>query len=277
MNDCSNRERVCRMRRICGGVIAAVLLISSTPPRADEAAVTMLAGRWTYDAAKSRVLDPDLLITKTASGTLHAKGGSGAPYEFDLVGGSYPLSNGRTITWVPTARDTWSAIKKKNEQVLEAVTVTLSGSTLRRATQGKLPDGSPYERVVTYRREGQGEGLVGRWRSTRVDTGATWDGFVISAGNDGIVTWQIPTDLQVITGPIDGSDLAIVGPTGPTGSSIALRVAGARRFDYVMKNGERITESGTVTISRDRRWLTEVTWDVDEPDRKSKLVYRRDP
>jgi hypothetical protein len=265
------------VRRTWGGVIAAVLLFSSTPPLADEATVAMLAGRWTYDAAKSQVRDPDLLITKTATGTLHAEGGSSAPYEFDLVGGSYPLSNGRTITWVPTARDTWRATKKKNDQVLETVAVTLTGSTLRRATHGKLPDGSPYERIVIYRREGRGEGLIGRWRSTKVDTGATWDGFVISTGDDGIVTWRIPTDLQVITGPFDGSDLAIVGPNGPTGSTIALRVVGPRRFAYVMNNGEQITERGTVTISRDRRWLTELTWGVDQPDRKSKLVYRRDP
>jgi hypothetical protein len=263
------------VRRTWGGVIAAVLLLSSTPPLADE--VAMLAGRWTYDAAKSRVLDPDLLITKTVTGTLRAEGGSSAPYEFDLVGGSYPLSNGRTITWVPTARDTWRAIKKKNDQVLETVTVTLSGRTLRRATHGKLPDGSPYERIVTYRRTERGEGLIGRWRSIKVDTGATWDGFVISTADDGIVTWRIPTDLQVITGPFDGSDLPIVGPNGPTGSSIALRIAGPRRFAYEMKNGEQITERGTVTISRDRRWLTELTWGVDQPDRKSKLVYRRDP
>jgi hypothetical protein len=223
------------------------------------------------------VLDPDLRITRTATRTLHVEGGSSAPYEFDLVGGSYPLSNGRTIAWVPTARDTWRATKRKNGEVLETVTVTLSGDTLCSATRGKLPDGSPYERTVTYRRDGRGEGLIGRWRSIKVDTGATWDGFVISTADDGVVTWRIPTDLQVITGPFDGSDLAIVGPNGPTGSTIAMRAAGPRRFAYVMKNGDQIAERGTVTISRDLRWLTELTWGVGQPDRKSKLVYKHDP
>jgi hypothetical protein len=79
---------------------------------------------------------------------------------------------------------------------------------------------------------------------------------VISTTDDGVVTWRIPTDVHVITGPFDGSDLAIVGPTG---STIALRAAGPRRFAYEMKNGGQTTERGTVTISRDRRWLTELT------------------
>jgi len=162
------------------------------------------------------------------------------------------------------------------EAVIETLTVTLSGDTLRIAAHGNLPNGSPYERVVTYRRAAPGDGLVGRWHSIKVDTGATWDGFVISTADDGLVTWRIPTDLQVITGHFDGSDLAIVDAKGPTGSTIAIHVAGPRRFDYVMKNGDRITERGSITISPDRRWLTEINWSVDEPDRKSKLVYERD-
>jgi hypothetical protein len=44
-----------------------------------------------------------------------------------------------------------------------------------------------------------------------------------------------------------------------------------------MKNGDRVSERGTITISRDRRWLTELTWVAGQPDRKSTLVYRRDP
>jgi hypothetical protein len=245
--------------------------------RAGPVSAAMLEGRWIYDAAKSRAFDPDLRITRTATGSLHADGGSSGPYEFDLAGGSYPLSNRGTITWVATGRDTWLATKRRNGDVFETVAVTLSRNTLRSSLRGKLPDGSAYERTVTYRREGRGEGLVGVWRSIKVDTGATQDSFVISTAQDGIVTWRIPTDLQVITGPIDGSDLAIIGPTGPIGSTIAMRAAGSRRFVYVMKNGNRIAERGIVMVSRDCRRLTELSWSVGEPERKSKLVYERDP
>jgi hypothetical protein len=50
------------------GVIACLLLLLSFGPlRADEASVGILAGRWTYDSAKSRLIVSDLLITRTAS------------------------------------------------------------------------------------------------------------------------------------------------------------------------------------------------------------------
>jgi hypothetical protein len=241
------------------------------------AAVAILNGHWIYDAARSRVLDPDLQITKTATGTLHRDGGTGAPYEFDLAGGSYPLSNGRTISWTPLAPTQWRASKKNNDEVLETAIVTLHGNTLRTVTHGKLPDGTPYERTVTYRRGGQGDGLVGRWRSIKVDTGSTPDAFIISTAGDGVVTWRIPTDLQVITGPFDGTDLPIVGPRGPTGATIAMHTDGPNRFAYVMKNDGQIAERGTITISGDHHRLTELTWDVQQPERKSKLVYERNP
>jgi len=38
------------------------------------------------------------------------------------------LSNGRTITWVPTAHHAWLATMKKNRDVLETFAVTLSGN-----------------------------------------------------------------------------------------------------------------------------------------------------
>lgn len=263
------------MHRIWRVVIAAILLFSSTPVLADPLSVAMLSGRWTYDATRSRELDPDLRITNTVMGLLRSEGGPWPPYEFDLAGGSHTLSNGRTITWVATAHHAWLATMYKNGDVVETFAVTLSGNILRSALRGKLPNGSPYERTVTYRRAGPGEGLVGLWRSIKVDTGVTSDEFVISTAAD-VVTWRIPTDLQVITGPFDGSDLAIVGPTGPTGSTMAMRTVGPRRFIYVMKNGGQIAERGIIRISRDGRWLTELTWKADAPDRKSKLVYRRD-
>jgi hypothetical protein len=252
-------------------------LLSSAHVLAAETPVAILAGRWTYDRAKSRPIDPDLRITTGASGTLHAEGGSSGPYDFDLKGGSHSLSNGRTIAWMPTAPDAWQVTKKRKDEVLETIAVRVAGDTLYTATRGKLPDGSPYERTMTYRRTGRGKGLIGRWRSIKVDTGATWDGLVISTSDDGAVTWRIPTDLQVIQGPFDGSDLPIAGPDGPTGTTIAVRVLGPRRFAYVITNGGPISERGTITISRDGRWLTELTAPVDHSDRQSRLVYKREP
>jgi hypothetical protein len=107
--------------------------------------------------------------------------------------------------------------------------------------------------------------------------GSTWDGFVISVASGDIVTRRIPTDLQVITGPFDGSDLEIVGPSGKTGSTMAFHEAAPRRFKYVSKDDGKITGRGVIAVSADHLWLTDIAWDEKQPSRKSSLVYKREP
>jgi hypothetical protein len=226
--------------------LLALLLYASVHAK-DEVLAAVLDGRWTYNAARSVQVDPDLEITSTATGSV--------------------LLNGRTAAWTPLAAGSWQ---------VETSVVTLHDDTLTRAIHSKLPDGSPFERTTTYRRTGHGRDLVGHWRSIKVDTGSTWDGFIISTAPDGVVTWRIPTDLQVITGPFDGSDLPVVGPHGPTGETMAVSVAGPGRFTYIKKSAGQISDRGTITLSPDHHWMTEVTWEASQPQRKSRLVYERD-
>ncbi len=207
------------------------------------------------------------------NGNLYLEGGQfGGSYEFDLQGGAHRQPNGTTVAWRPTSSDAWSVTRMRKDEVVDSTDVFLRGDTLRTSLRGKLPDGSPYERITRWRRQGHGSGLIGTWHSIKVDTGSTFDEFVISTAENGVVTWRIPTDLQVITGRLDGSDLPIIGPTGPSGSTIALLPVGHGRFQYAIKRANRVTERGTITISSDGRWLTEMSWAVEQPDRKSRLV-----
>jgi hypothetical protein len=271
------RERRLSISRGTWCVIITAVLLACGPARAAEASTPVLDGRWIYDSTKSRQLDPDLRIETAGDGNLYLEGGDfGGPYEFDLKGGSHALSDGVAILWRPISSDRWSVAKTRNGKVVESAQVTLRGNTLRTAMRGRLPDGSPYERNIRWHRQGRGSGLTGMWRSIEVNTGSTFDEFVISTAANGEVTWRIPTDLQVITGRLDGSDLPIIGPTGSTGATIALRRVGPTRVEYVIKRANRITERGTITVSADGHWLSELNWPADQPDRKSKLVYKRD-
>jgi hypothetical protein len=222
--------------------------------RANETSVSILDGQWVYDSARSRPVDPDVKITRSATGTLRAEGLLDAPVQLSPEGDS-----------------TWHASGSK-----DTFTLTLAGMKLRDVRRGRLPDGSPFERTVVYERRGQGDGPVGSWRSIKIDTGSTFDAYVFSVASDGVVTWRIPTDLQVITGRFDGGDLVVFDPKGPTGSTVAIKAAGPRRFDYVIKIAGQPSQRGSITVSRDRRWLTDLSWDVGHPARKSALVYKRD-
>ncbi len=257
--------------------IATTPLLVSPPSTAGNAGVATLVGSWSYDRTHSREIDPDLWISKSATGHLSLRNGSGMAYDFDLAGGVHPLAHGGTLSWHATAPDHWLAARwTESHEPVDTVFVQLAGNTLRCETHAKLPNGSPYTRTVTYRRATLGKGLIGRWRTIEVDNEVPWDGFVISSSPDGTITWQIPTDLQQFSGHMNGSDMPIVGPHGPTGSAFAMRPEGPRRFSYMRKDQGRVTERGIITVSRDLRWLTEVSWPVGQPDRKSKLVYKRD-
>jgi hypothetical protein len=68
------------MFRVWAVVIAAVLLLLSVPLRAGETPVTILDGRWTYNAARSRALDPDLKITPTRPGLFMLRASEALPW-----------------------------------------------------------------------------------------------------------------------------------------------------------------------------------------------------
>jgi hypothetical protein len=58
---------------------------------------------------------------------------------------------------------------------------------------------------------------------------------------------------------------------------LAIRARASLRFSYVRKNGGKIAERGTVTVSSDGRRMTERSWNEGRPDRASKAAYVRSP
>lgn len=252
-------------------VIVGALTLASCGPR------DAFVGRWTYDPAQSDVATPDLVLTPAPGGRIHSEGGGTADYDFRIDGGDSRTANGRIVSWRTEGPNAWTMTKSRDGKVAETTRVSLSAdqATLTTASEGLLPDGSDYHRTTTWRRAGGGPGLSGRWRSVRVDTGATWDGYVISRRDDGVMVWDIPTDHQTITGPFDGTDLAVVGPGVPAGTTIAVRRVSPRELAVTMKAGGVVSEYGSVALTNDGDRMTELSWAPGQDDRKSKAVYVR--
>lgn len=232
-------------------VTASIGCASPLPP------AEILAGRWTYSVRRSHPVDPPLEIS-IVSGHLEAKG---------LGGGTADLT--------PLLAGQWRITRMRNIAEHEVGTLTLSGDRLHSAVRGTFANGSNYERNVTYRRDGHGTGVGGRWLSLKVNRCETWDGFIISVAGDGSVTWRIPTDLETFTGKIDGRDMVIMGPKGASNSTIAIKIVAPLRFSYQIKRANIVSEQGIIIISGDHRWLTELNWPSSDPKRVSKLVYKR--
>jgi hypothetical protein len=87
------------------------------------------------------------------------------------------------------------------------------------------------------------------------------------------MTWEIPTDHQVVSGRLDGSDLPIKGPGLPPGATLSARRESDRQLSITMKVNGTITEHGTVTVSEDGELMAEVSW----PPRLRQDAARSDP
>jgi hypothetical protein len=234
-------------------------------------------GAWTFDPAQSEIAASDLIFTLRTDGRVHSEGGGTAPYDFQVDGGESVTANGRIVSWVSAGDAQWTMTKSRDGRIVETTRVTLAAdqTTLTTAGVGVLPDGSEFTRTTTYRRVSGDTGLFGRWRSVQVDTGATWDGYLISRNSAGDMVWEIPTDHQVIIGRFDGSDLPIKGPGLPPGSTLSARRLSKHQLSITMKVNGAITEHGTVTLSSDGELMTELSWAPGQEDRRSKAVYVR--
>jgi hypothetical protein len=236
-------------------------------------------GGWTFDPERSDIVANDLIFTRARDGRIHSEGGGTAAYDFQVDGGESVTANGRIVSWVTVGDRAWTMTKKRDGKVVETTRVKLAADqrTLTTATVGVLPDGSDFRRTTTYRRIAGTTGLLGQWHSVKVDTGATWDGYIISGNEAGEMTWEIPTDHQVITGRFDGTDLPIKGPGVPPGATLSARRDSDRQLSITMKMNGKVTEYVTVTISEDGKLMTEVSWPPGQEDRKSKAVYVKTP
>jgi hypothetical protein len=264
-------------RRSIATAFAATALLLAAPALAAQSA---FVGSWTFDAAHSDLAGGEWKIVPASEGKMHSSGGSSAPYDFAIDGQDNRTESGRLIAWTQVGPNAWRMTKKRDGALVETAQVTLSanGADLTTAIVGKLPDQSDFRRTTVYRRQGEGQGLPGTWRAVSVDTGDTYDGYIISEAPGGVMTWKIPTDHQVIVGKFDGSDLKIEGPgLPPGGATLAAHVVGPRQLSFTMKTEGQVSQHGTVTISPDGKTLTELFWEPGQEARPSKAVYVKEP
>jgi hypothetical protein len=233
-------------------------------------------GAWTYDPGRSAIAENDLTFTLKPNGKMLSEGGGTASYEFKIDGGTANTANGRIMEW-KSVDGGWIVTKIRDGKLVETARVVLSADqkTLVTAGTGTLPDGSDFKRTTTYQRVSGKTGLPGLWHSVKVDTGATWDGYIISQQASGVFVWEIPTDHQVIKGQFNGSDLPIVGPGLPKSATIAVRQITPLELSSTKKVAGVIHEYGTLTVSPDGQTLTELSWPPDQVERKSKAIYVR--
>lgn len=234
-------------------------------------------GSWKFDPVRSRLVAESLHYTALGGGRMRFSNGAALRYDFALDGKDYKTADDRSISWKPLGPGRWETTAKAAGKTTETAVRSLSpdGKTLTVHAEGVLPDGTAYKHDKSYTRVGTGKGLAGTWRGAAVDTHNMPDGYVISEDAAGVITWEIPTDKQRLTGRFDGSEMKLVGPNAPAETVFAVTRVSERKLAYVMKTRGEPGQYGTVTISKDGETFTEESWPPGREEDKSTGVLSR--
>jgi hypothetical protein len=257
-----------RIARFC----LAVLIAAGVASAADSP----FAGTWKLNLAKSEFTGTTISIEQTAAGAMKYTA-EGQSYTFNVDGKPYPGPFGSTAAWTQVNPTTWQAVWKMEGKgtVLstDAIVVSADGRTLTITSKGTTPNGESFENVTEYRRAAGTAGLVGTWKSTKVQLSSP-EIVKMSATDGGGLRWDLPAYKASVDLKFDGKDYTATGPTVPPGITLSLRQTESRSFELVQKFGGKIVYRGTYTVSPDGKTMT-VFSTAEGTQEKVKAVYDR--
>ena len=255
----------------------ALILCSlmALPAGAAHAAASPWEGSWKLDQAQSHFAGGTMSITKGGNGLLHYADGTTVEYDFAADGKERKYWTNRTAVWTSPRKNTWDAvIKLDGKRHAEGhLALSADGQTLTQDWTVHQPDGSTvHEKDVMTRVSGTG-GLVGTWRSTKVEGGGGPREFVIDVPADGRVHYRVP-DMQIdVDARTDGSDTPMTGATAAPGLTIAFQSISPTKMRYTMKVDGKVDSMGEQTLAADGRSFADVNWTPGKENEKSTAVY----
>jgi hypothetical protein len=232
-------------------------------------------GTWKLDAERSHLTGQTFTYSKGPGDLLHYDDGSTASFDFGLDGKEYKTWANRTTIWTPTGNNAWDRASRVDGKVLAQTQVVLSedGKTLTMRSTGTRPDGKAFHEEDVFSRVAGTDGLIGSWRSTKVNGPSGPQTFVISSPAPGVLHYDIPDMKATAEGRTDGSDNSLTGPSVPPGATISFRALTPTRIKYVMKLNGKADSIGEQTIAADGRSFSDVNWNPGRPSEKTTAVY----
>ncbi len=254
-------------------LVAALIVLSAVTVFAAD---NPWVGTWKLNIEKSNFTGDTFTYSKSENGLYHFSDGSTSNFDFGIDGKEYPAMYGNVVTWTAAGDNAWDSVWKLNGTVLENVHRALSadGNTLTITESGTKPDGSTFNNVTVYERVTGTAGLLGKWKSTKVNISSP-DTVIVSSPAEGSIRWEIPEYKQSLEGKTDGSDLPVTGPTVPEGLTVSIKILSATELTYTVKiSGKPVSIAGQ-TLSADRKTIQEVVWSPGKESEKSTAVYEK--
>jgi len=233
-------------------------------------------GTWKLDVAKSHLTGDTFTLSKGANGLYHHADGSAYTYDFGIDGKEYKTYANRTTTWTEVGKNAWNAVTKQDGNAIYEVRreVSPDEKTLTVTVTGRMPDGSPMNNVVTYARVAGKSGLLGKWRSAKVDMSVP-DTVIVSAPAPGVLRFEYPAFKSVAEGKTDGADFSATGPMQPAGYTMSMKLVAPNKLSYVYKLNGKPDSYSVQTMAPDGKSFTDVSWPAGAQSEKTTSVYVR--
>jgi hypothetical protein len=255
----------------------ALLLVGAllaVPTGAALAADSPWNGTWTLDPSKSHLTGETFTYSKGPGDLLHYSDGSTVNYDFGIDGKEYKAWANRTVTWIAAGENAWDSVYKIEGKVFTKVHRDLSadGKTLTITAAGTNPDGSSYHDESVFERVTGTAGLIGAWRSVKVQSSGPRQ-FVISSPAPGVLRYELPDLNESVEGRADGSDHPVTGPTAPPGFTSGFKLVNPTKLTYVLKINGKPDSYGVQTLAPDGRSFTDTSWNPGKESEKTTAVY----
>lgn len=229
-------------------------------------------GTWKLNQAKSHLTGNTLKYSTAPNGSIRETSTAGS-YTFKTNGQAYSAPFDSSVRWKQTSPSTFETTYRRNGMLLDsdAIKISADGKTMTVISSGTNPNGSPFRDTETFTRVEGTSGLMGNWKSTKVNS-STSPILEFAANGDNAITWILPEIKARLDMTFDGKDVAPVGPTVPKGLTISATKNNPRSFSYVEKLNGTAKFKGTITVSKDGKSLTDVTRPVSTQQRTT-AVY----
>jgi hypothetical protein len=238
-----------------------------------QAGETVWLGHWKLDPAQSHFSGDTMTFSPGPNGLLHFSDGSTINYDFGLDGKSYPAAYNRTTIWTQAGKNAWDQQTQVDGKTLYKSHRQLSADekTLTMTFTGTQPDGSALNEELVYERVSGTKGLLGKWKSIKVQENAP-PSFIVSSPAAGSLRFEIRETKTTAEGAADGTDHAMSGPQVPPGMTIGYKLSG-NQIHYTIKMDGKPDTFGIQTMATDGRSFTDVSWSPGKENEKQTAVY----
>ena len=252
--------------------IASSCLLAVIGFCAAASAQNPFVGSWKLNQAKSQLTGDTVKYSPADAGAIQETTAVDS-YTFKPDGKPYNTAFQTTAIWKRVSTSLWVVKYRRNAILLDTDTMRISpdGKKMSISSTGTTPDGKAFHSVTVYARVDGTKGLMGTWKSEKVNN-STSEVLQFAANGDDGLTWILPSIKAKLDLNFDGKDYVPVGPTVPKGLTIAATKTGDKSFDIVEKMDGKPVFKGTYTVSDDGKTLTNVSTPTSV-DQEETAVY----